>query len=145
MNWGNKLLLTFVVFASGMGYLVYRSMNVNFELVEKEYYKSELRYQQVIDGTHHVNELASFVTVKQTNDGILLQLPAEMKDKIITGDIWFYCSYDEKKDKRVNLQLNGNAAQQFQPAFITPGNYTVKINWNSEGKNFYAEKSLTVI
>ncbi len=145
MNWGNKLLLTFFVFASGMGYLVYRSMNVNFELVEKEYYKSELRYQQVIDGTMNVNELASIVTLEQTSDGILLQLPDEMKSKSINGNIWFYCSYDEKKDKRLALQLDGNAAQQFQPAFITPGKYTVKINWISEGKIFYAEKLLTVI
>ncbi len=145
MNWGNKLLLTFIVFASGMGYLVYRSMNVNFELVEKEYYKSELRYQQVIDGTMNVNELASIVTLEQTNDGILLQLPDEMKNKSINGNIWFYCSYDEKKDKRLALQLDGNAAQQFQSDFITPGKYTVKINWISEGKNFYAEKLLTVI
>lgn len=145
MNWGNKLLLTFIVFASGMGYLVYRSMNVNFELVEKEYYKSELRYQQVIDGTNRVNELTSLVTVEQTSDGFVLQLPTEMKDKTIAGDIWFYCAYDEKKDKRMPLRLDVNAAQHFQPTFISPGKYTVKISWTSDNRNFYAEKLLTVI
>ena len=54
MNWGNKLLITFLVFGAGISFLVYRSMHTNFELVEKDYYKSELRYQEIIDGTNHV-------------------------------------------------------------------------------------------
>ena len=41
MSWGNKLLVAFIVFAAGMFYLVYRSVNTNYELVEKDYYKSE--------------------------------------------------------------------------------------------------------
>lgn len=145
MNWGNKLLLTFIVFAAGLGYLVYRAMNVNFELVEKEYYKSELRYQQVIDGVKHVNELSTAVTLSQSDDGVSLQLPQEMKGKEITGNIWFYCSYDEKKDKRLNLNLNENGEQQFPPTLITPGKYIVKINWIADGKNFYTEKIMLVV
>ena len=78
MNWGNKLLLTFLVFAAGMGFLVYRSVTTNFELVEKDYYKEELRFQQQIDGTREANNLSSAVTLLQNETGIHLQLPAEM-------------------------------------------------------------------
>jgi len=72
MNWGNKLFVTFLVFGTGMGYLVYRSVKTNFDLVEKDYYKSELRYQDVIDGTNRVNQLSSSVNLEQTTDGVLL-------------------------------------------------------------------------
>jgi len=145
MNWGNKLLLTFVIFASGMSYLVYRSMHVNFELVEKDYYKSELRYQDVIDGTNLANKLDSTVSLQQNDNGVLLKLSQEMKNKIITGNIWFYCAYDEKKDKKFQLDVASDGTQQFQPAIILPGSYTVKVSWTSDGKNYFAEKKLMVL
>ena len=144
MNWGNKLLITFIIFGAGIFYLVYRSMNTNFELVEKDYYKSELHYQQVIDGSNRANALLSPVTLEQKEKYILLRLPAEMKNKEITGEVFFYCAYDEKKDKKFMLKTNAEGAQVFQPGTITPGNYTVKINWSDDGNNYYTEKTLTV-
>lgn len=145
MNWGNKLLVTFIVFGLGIGYLVYRSMSTNFELVEKDYYKSELRYQQVIDASNRTNELGSSVTLVQSENGVMLQLPEEMKNKSITGDVLFYCAYDKKKDKKFTLQVNENGQQQFPLTEIASGNYTVKISWAKDGKTYYSEKSLTVL
>jgi FixH len=145
MNWGNKLLLTFIVFGTGMMYLVYRSVNTNYELVEKDYYKSELRYQQVIDGTNLFNQLGTDLKIVQTAGGIMLELPQEMKQKNISGEILFYCAYDQQKDKKFPLQPDENGIQGFQPAAISPGSYTVKINWSTEGKDYFSEKSLTVL
>jgi hypothetical protein len=144
MSWGNKLLITFIVFASGMGYLVYRSTHVNFELVEKDYYKSELRYQEVIDATNHVNKLSSKVKLTQQPDGILLELPGEMKGRNITGDIFFYCAYDEKKDKRVAMSMDTDGRQLIGANSVKPGNYNVKISWALDGKNYFSENKMMV-
>jgi hypothetical protein len=145
MNWGNKLLLTFIVFVGGMSYLIYRSVNTNFELVDKDYYKNELQYQQVIDATKSANALSSAVQVRQANDGkIILELPEEMKDKIISGDIQFYCAYNSERDKKFELQLN-DGVQLFNPKTVLPGNYTVRINWSSDGKKYFSEKPLTIL
>lgn len=145
MNWGNKLLLTFITFGAGMTYLVYRSVNTNYELVEKDYYKSELRYQEVIDGSNRVNQLSSAVKIEQTNTGIILELPQEMKEKSISGEVFFYCAYNQKKDKKFTLQPDANGVQVFQATAISPGNYTVKISWRSEEKNYFSEKKLIVL
>lgn len=145
MNWGNKLLLTFIVFGAGITYLVYRSMTTNYELVEKDYYKSELSYQQVIDGTNRVNALSSPVILQQTENGVLLQLPEEMKNKLLTGKVWFYCAYDEAKDKKFELTLTDEGKQLFSKGSLLPANYTVKINWSQDGKEYYSESSLTVL
>lgn len=145
MNWGNKLLVTFIVFGVGMFYLVYRAVNTNYELVDKDYYKQELRYQQVIDGANRANLLNTSVKIEQTADGISLELPKEMKDKEITGNILFYCAYDQKKDKQLSLQPNSDGIQLFNLSEFSPGNYTVKINWSSEGENYFSEKSLTIL
>lgn len=44
MNWGHKLTFTILVFIGLMSYLVYRSLNTDFQLVEKDYYNNELQY-----------------------------------------------------------------------------------------------------
>lgn len=144
MNWGNKLLISFAVFASMMSYLVYRAMNVNFELVEKEYYKKELRYQQVIDASNNSKLLSAAPVFEQTDKGLYLTLPQELKNKTITGDIWFYCAYDSKNDKKLPLQVNADGIQFFEKGSLAPAHYTVKINFESAGDRYYSEKNISI-
>lgn len=145
MNWGNKLLLAFLVFGAMIGFLVYRAVTTNFELVEKEYYKSELRYQEVIDGTDRANLLSGPIELKQTTEGINLQLPVEMKNKKLSGVVWFYCAYDAKRDRRIELNTNQDGVQVVTAGTLLPANYTVKISWEDAGKKYYTEKSLTIL
>ena len=145
MNWGNKLLLTFIVFACGIFYLVYRAMHVETELVSKEYYKDELNYQQVIDGIKTANQLSTAVMITQQKENIVVQLPAEMKNEKISGNIWFYCAADEKKDKHVAMQFSPDAMQMIDKKLFSPGSYTVKFDWDSNNKHYHAEEPLTIL
>jgi FixH len=144
MNWGNKLLITFLVFGGGILWLVYRSMNAKFELVEKDYYKSELRYQDVIDASNHANALATSVKIEQANGRVLLQLPEEMKGQRITGTVLFYCDYNSDQDRKFSLNVDANADQVFEKGALLPGNYLVKISWNANKTNYYTEKLMTI-
>ncbi len=142
MNWGNRLLLVFIVFGAGMFFLVYKSMSTNYDLVETDYYKQELRYQQIIDASAAADSLSAPVSFYQTVQGIQMQLPAEMKGQPLTGEVFFYCAYDKKKDKKFQLQADEQASQLFTN--ISSGDYTVKIRWAKSGKEYYTEKNLTV-
>lgn len=144
MNWGYKLFFTFVVFASLMSFLVYKALHTDFQLVEKEYYKSELRYQEVIDGTNRVNALSSPVSIWQAEGNIQLQMPAEMKNKRVNGSVWFYCAYDAARDKRLDLKPKADGTQEVPGSIITPGNYMVKIQWKLDEKDYYSEQRITV-
>jgi hypothetical protein len=144
MSWGNKLLITFVVFGSGMIFLVYRCMKTEFELVDKDYYKNELAYQQVIDATQRTGKLSSAARFMQSDHGLQLQLPPEMKGRTITGEILFYCAYDSRKDKRIPLALNGTAFQQFDQRMLTPGSYVAKLSWSDGPEQYYYEAPLTI-
>jgi FixH len=144
MNWGYKLFFTFIVFAVMMSYLVYRAFHTDFQLVEKEYYKSELRYQEVIDGANRVNLLSSGISINQDKEGISLQLPEEMKNKQVEGNIWFYCAYNAAKDKKLDLKPDVNGRQVIPPGALMPGGYTVKVQWKQEAKDYYSEKNFVV-
>lgn len=143
MSWGYKLMIVFIVFATAMGYMVYRCYGTNFELVEKEYYKSELKYQDVIDGSNNVNSLRSGPGLKQVGNEITLQMPDEMKDSDLLGSVLFYCPNNSKNDKRFALAPDKSAGQSFDR--IMPGRYVVKIEWTLNGKKYYSEKDLTVL
>ena len=112
MNWGHKLTLVFVIFAAGMIYLAYRCMHINTDLVTKEYYKDELRYQDVIDGTKSADSLSRKVQLIQRDEAITVQLPGEMKDEKVSGNIWFYCAADAKRDRHISIEMNSEGFQE---------------------------------
>jgi hypothetical protein len=103
MSWGNKLLVAFLVFGAMIGYLVFRAVNTNFEMVEKDYYKKELRYQTVIDGNNLANTLASPIQITETTDEIIVQIPGDIDSNRISGNIIFYCAYDKTKTEHLKF------------------------------------------
>jgi hypothetical protein len=137
-------MLGFAVFAGMIVYLVFQCMHTRYDLVSKEYYKDELQYQQVIDGTNRANRLHSKATVTQQEHNIVIQLPGEMKRGAVTGKVWFYCADNAQKDQQLPLQVNSDATQTISSSRFVPGNYTVKISWQQNGAGYYTEVPLTI-
>lgn len=144
MNWGNKLLVTFIVFGTGMSYLVYKSVNTRFDLVTKDYYKDELAYQQVIDGTKNANALSGKVVITQNDKNILLQLPEDLKGKTISGNVWFYSAADENKDRKFELKPDADGKQLFERNMFFPIDYKIKIDWKANNEHYYTETDFSI-
>lgn len=144
LNWGHKLTIVFIAFAAFIFFLIYKTTQSHFDLVSKDYYKDELAYQQVIDGTNLANKLSSGIQVQQQNDQISIQFPQEMKQKKVEGTIFFYCSADSRKDKKINIQLSEEAVQIIPAKDILPGKYVLKINWKTDNQNYYNEQPVSI-
>lgn len=142
MNWGHKLTLVLIAFVCLMGFMVYQATQTDFQLVEKGYYKSELRYQEVIDGNNRANALSSKPRITKSGERIIVQLPDEMKNTPVEGSLWFYCAYDEKMDRKFDLQTDKDATQELDAALFGTGVYTVKIEWTSNNQRYYSESKL---
>lgn len=139
MNWGNKLLVTFIVFGTAMSFLVYKSINTKSDLVSKEYYKDELAYQQVIDGTKNANALANKINITHNEKFITIQLPGELKGQPATGNILFYCAADASNDRKFDLKPDADGKQLLGKNMLAAVNYKVKIDWTVNGEHFYTE------
>lgn len=144
MNWGNKLIIVFVLFGGFILYMVYKSLHVQVDLVSKDYYKDELVYQDVIDGRNNVEALKSKASISQNNDNVVIQLPEEMSGKKTEGQVWFYSPDNAKKDAQFDLQTNSSAQQLIDKKKLHAGNYTVKISWTESNKKYYIEQALTI-
>lgn len=142
MNWGNKILLALLLFIGMMGYLVYRSINTDYELVSAAYYTDELAYQQIIDGTNRALQLSEKPEVARKDSVIEIRLPKEMKGSPLKGRIQFYCPSKAGLDKSFDLQTNAEGIQHIASAAIAPGRYVVKISWESQQLAYYAEQNL---
>jgi hypothetical protein len=143
MNWGNKLVVVFVAFALFMGYMVYRALSTKYDLVSKDYYKDELRYQERIDGVKNAVALDS-VTISQDASTIQIKLPKEHKGFAVKGEVLFYCITDDSKDFKLPLQVDSSATQVVMKKQLQKAPYQVKLNWQVGKDAFYNEQKLIV-
>ncbi|MCW3114833.1 MAG: hypothetical protein JWR18_3229 [Segetibacter sp.] len=143
MTWGTKLLLVFAAFALLMGTLVYLCMRQNFELVSKDYYKEELRYQEKIDGMNNANKIGNIV-IKEIGDQISIQLPKEVQGLALKGQALFYCAVNSTKDRSILLDVNDEGLMLIDKSKLAKANYNVKLNWQIGKDKYYTEQTLIV-
>lgn len=143
MNWGNKLLLVFVLFAGLIGTLVYKAVNTRFDLVSKDYYKQELRYQQRIDGMANVARTGSPV-IEQNDAAVIVTMPESFKGLPVKGEAWFYRKSNADADIKIALNLDAEGMQVINKKLLFKGPYQLKLDWVAEGRTYYVEKELQV-
>ena len=134
-------MLVYVTFVAGIGFLVFKASSQKFDLVTKDYYEQELKYQNVIDQSVNAAKLSAPVTVNKTDTKLQIGFPAEMKDKKKTIDFYLYYPADAKKDFRKAIEINENDFVQALPSAMK-GMYELKLSWEVEGVKYYFEKKL---
>jgi hypothetical protein len=144
MNWGNKLVVVFILFAILMATLVYKAVNTKFELVSKDYYKDELRYQDRIDGRNNA-ALIGKVAVTQDAEALTIGLPEEMKGVKVEGEAWFYCKTDAERDRKIALAVDTSGKQLILKKQLAKGTtYELKLNWQAGDQKYYTEQIVNV-
>lgn len=129
MNWGRSLILVFVLFAAFMGYLVYRASGTHFDLVSKDYYKDELRYQDKIDGFRNAASMGAVNMLIDSLGNLQIRFPDQMRGKTMEGDLWLYCKTDAAKDLRVPLLPDTATLRLINVSGRPAGKYLAKLHW----------------
>jgi nitrogen fixation protein FixH len=143
LNFGHKILITFILFGGFIFYLVYRTSQVNVDLVTKDYYEEELKYQEVIDASKNASALAERMTINQEGNKIVLQLPQAVNQQSVKGTIHFYCPANAAKDRELVLATDAAGRQDIgQEQQIPAGAYRVKVSWTAGKTAYYQETYL---
>ncbi len=143
MNWGYKLMLVFIVFALLIGTLVYKSINTKYDLVSKDYYKDELRYQERIDRTSNADSISA-VAITQDNTNLIIQLPKEQIGFKTEGEILMYCKTDADNDVQFSLQTDSTGKQLIDKKKLHKGAYQLKLTWQTDKKKFYNQHDIFI-
>jgi len=112
-----------------------------FELVSKDYYQDELRYQDKIDGAANA-ALEAPISIQVNDEIISIEFPDAQKNANITGEAWFYCSVDATKDKRFVLSVDSTGIQRIERKGLQKGDYQIKISYEINQKKYYVAQQL---
>ena len=141
LSWGSKIAFVYMAFVAGIGFLVFKASNQKFDLVTKDYYDQELKYQQVIDQSANTAKLSVPLVVEKSASELRIRFPAEMKNKKKAIDFYLYYPADAKRDFRKSIDLHENEFTQPLPEAMK-GKYELKLSWEVDGIKYYFEKKL---
>lgn len=143
MNWGHKIIVVYVLFVAGMGFLVYKASIQNKDLVTEDYYAKELVYQQKIDQSKRAGALSTPVQIKMISNELLIRFPKDFTAKQVKGEVVLYCPSDEKRDMQKFFTVTDDVVGIRVPANYH-GLHYVKINWEVEGVSYYYEQKIMI-
>ncbi len=141
MSWGNKILVSFILFVGIIFTMVYVSVNTEFNLVEENYYEQELAYEDQIQRIKNHDGLAEkpVFNLDRMNLKAELNFPSEIANALKEGTVLFYRSSTAKFDKTFDLMLDENGQFQVDISQFPIGAWKIKLNWKDADKEYYKE------
>lgn len=138
MSWGKKIIIAFIIFILGIGFLVFISMRQKIDLVYENYYEREIKYQEQIDKINRTNSLKENITIKIINSELRITFPDDALPK--SGEVILYRPSDDSKDRIFQLKT-GEKIQKFSLDGFLTGLWKVVIYWRSNGTEYLTEES----
>ncbi|WP_323757327.1 FixH family protein [Roseivirga sp.] len=146
MNWGAKIVISFVCFVGLLVTMVYVSVSTDFYLVADNYYEQELDYESQIQRMKNVNSLAEKPDFKlvRIESKAELRFPLSVMKAMEEGKISFFRSANARMDKEFDLVFDETGLQIFDTKKLASGAWKVKIEWKSKGTEYYQEFNIVI-
>ncbi|MBX3163494.1 MAG: FixH family protein [Bacteroidetes bacterium] len=144
MNWGTKITIVYIGFVVLIVSMVFISSKHKSDLVAKDYYAQELKYQEKIDAIDNEKNLQTSIDYKIENDSLILSFPLENISSDFSGELLFFRPSDASKDLKINLSFDKNGEQKISKALLSKGIYKICISWNNNNKTYYKEQVITI-
>jgi len=139
MNFGKWIVVAFVVFALYIAVLVTVCVRQDINLVSKDYYRDELKYQQKLDqinNTNHLDHLPSLVV-----ENGQAKISFQENQRVQNGKLKIQRPSNEKLDRSFSLSPD-QSTQEFNIGKWTPGLYRASVTWTMNDKEYYFEKQI---
>lgn len=144
MNWGYRIVVAFGLGVAFILFLVWKTMQVDIEMVESNYYEKEMAFNGKLQATANANALATKVSVVKQDQQIFLKIDSTTAAAITSAEVHFYNPASEKSDRKLNIAASKNGLYIFPVAQFNKGKYIAKISFTSAGKNYYAEEVIFI-
>lgn len=141
LHWGHYIAIFFTCFVVFMLALVYKTFDINTELVAEDYYNREIAYQGKINKQTNTLNYDANVEVIQSNDTVLFVFPVKFEDSLIKGTINIYRPSDIKKDLTIPISVINNKQFIFKSQ-LSKGRYIIYVDWQVDTLLFYSEKTI---
>jgi len=144
MNWGYRIVLAFGAGVAFILFLVWKTMQVDIEMVESNYYEKEMAFNGKLQATANANALTKKIAIDKKEGQVVLTIDSTVTSAITNAEIHFYNPASEKSDKKWPLAASANGKYFFPVSSFNKGKYIAKISFTSAGINYYAEEVIFI-
>jgi len=139
MNWGNRIVLVFICFATFIGYMVVRAFQENIDLVAEDYYAKEIAYQNKLQKLSNASLDNKEIIIRQTSESVVITFPEQAE-----GQIHFYHPSRKIFDRTFDIALNENFNQEISKSDLISGSYRVNVSWEVDNKDYLQQSSIYI-
>ncbi len=145
MNWGNKILFTIIVFIVAMLSMVFIAFKQSNEMIDKDYYEKELKYENIIAASKNLHQLNEAIELTQDSMFLNIQLPRQAANNITKGFIEMLKADSQIKDFNKTLVANNSSLIQVEKQRLVRGLYTIRVSWVNNNTPYYHEQKINII
>jgi hypothetical protein len=140
MHWGIRITIIYIGFVALILTLVLTSMNSKVELVSKDYYQQELRYEERIRAMQNNNALIETIEVGVNQRCVVLAYPQHMREDKFAGTVTLFRPSDAGQDLSVAMLPDAAGGQRVCSPQLRKGLYKVQLLWRMGDKDYYKEE-----
>ena len=144
--WPWSILGFFVFLISTIVAFVSFALGQNMELVTKDYYAKELRFQQEIDQANNAAAFGDKVGVKfaAASQTVELKVPESLVAAGLKGAVEFYRPSDKTLDFTTPLMPGDDGLQSIDVSQLKPGFWRLSMAWKADGKDYLFRDSIVI-
>ncbi|MBC7892850.1 MAG: FixH family protein [Sphingobacteriaceae bacterium] len=142
LNWGQAIVLSYVLFAGFVVTLVYRMSHQRVDLVRAGYYESGIDYQRQVDRIRNAKPFHSINVMNYSPDA--QRLTIALPTAVSRGEVLLYRPSDERQDFRVVMPKAANSVVNIPTDHLTAGRWRVEATWFDGNREYFLEEELMI-
>jgi len=143
LNWGNALLLFFILYIGLLVRIVIKSFQVDHSLVVNNYYEHDIRYQDKLDKISNRSLLTQDLRIKLNPTSNTLSLDFGSLPATQEAIVELYRASDQAADF-TRVVRDFKAQTLIQLGDLQPGRWKVKVEWKDLKRTYYKEKNIYI-
>jgi hypothetical protein len=143
LNWGNGLIIFFVIFFIWVFSFVFFAMRQNNDLMSDDYYQKGANYTDQININKRSVTYQDSIQINKTSNQVQIVLS---KGLISSGDsvfVYFFRSSDKTKDLRFGFKAQ-ESPYLINSEKLFHGRYQVSLTWTIRNEKYSVTKTLDV-
>lgn len=144
ISWGYKIAILYCSFAVFIAVMVVKSSTLHDDLVTKDYYDAEIKYQQRIEQIKKSKALSEPVVIKFEANESRISVDFPDLNTPIEGTALLFRPSDAKQDKLYTLDIAANGDYYIPATGLEKGLWRLEVDWTTKGISYYNEEVLFI-
>jgi nitrogen fixation protein FixH len=142
--WPLAIIAFFAAAIAGFAVFIWLCSRHPDDLVARDYYEQELRYQERIDRMQNAQRdaAAAAVTYDAASRSILISLPHAAGN--LSGRVELYRPSAVEQDRQFQLQPDASGRQRIDAANLSPGLWKVRVSWTVGKQDYFIDHKIVI-